>query len=125
MKGESLNYEKNKSLINRFIEAFQMENKDALLDLISNNVTQYSDGGGKVTAAVRPIVSATNVLALLYGIVKKAPEDFYLEVKSVNHQPAIVIHMNGKIQGILSFYIDYDKIKEIYITMNPEKLPVH
>lgn len=124
VEGESLNYEKNKSMINRFIEAFQKKNTNDLLELISNNVTLYSDGGGKVTAAIRPIVSITNVLALLYGIIKKAPADFYFEVKNINHQPAIVISMNGMIQSILSFYIRHEKIVEMYITMNPEKLPV-
>ena len=89
IEGESLHYEKNKSIIDRFIQAFQMQNMDALLELISENVTLYSDGGGKVKAAVRPIESRSNVLAFLYGIVKKVPEDFYFEVKNVNGQPAI------------------------------------
>ncbi|WP_083443646.1 RNA polymerase sigma-70 factor [Ornithinibacillus contaminans] len=124
VEGESLNYEKNTLLINRFIEAFQMQNMDALLELISENVTLFSDGGGKVTAAIRPIVSSSNVLSLLYGIMKKAPEDFYFEVKNVNRQPAVVIYMNGKIQSILSFYISNEKIVEMYITMNPDKLPI-
>lgn len=124
VEGESLNYEKNKSMINRFIEAFQKKNTNDLLELISNNVTLYSDGGGKVTAAIRPIVSITNVLALLYGVIKKAPEDFYFEVKNINYQPAIIIFMDDKIQSILSFYISNEKIVEMYITMNPDKLPV-
>ena len=125
VEGESLHYEKNKSLVNRFIEAFQVQNTDELLELISENVTLFSDGGGKVTAAVRPVVSRSNVLALLYGVIKKAPKDTYFEVKNVNHQPAIVVYMNGKIQSILHFYIDHGKISEMYLTMNPDKLPIH
>ena len=57
IEGESLHYEKNKSIIDRFIQAFQTQNMDALLELLSENVTLYSDGGGKVKAAVRPIES--------------------------------------------------------------------
>lgn len=125
VEDESLNYEKNRLIINRFIEAFQIKNMDALLELISENVTLFSDGGGKVTAAIRPIVSFSNVLSLLYGVIKKAPEDFYFEIKNVNCQPAVVIYMNGKIQSILSFYISNEKIVEMYITMNPDKLPIH
>lgn len=121
--GESLNFEKNKSIITRFIQAFQTENTEDLLELLSENITLYSDGGGKVHAAVRPIISVPNVLALLYGVIKKAPEDLYFEVKSVNCQPAIMVYMNGKLQSILSFDIRVEKINEIYITMNPEKLP--
>lgn len=125
VEGESLNYEMNKSIINRFIQAFQTQNTDTLLELISENVTLYSDGGGIVKAAIRPIVSLSNVLALLYGIIKKVPEDFYFEVNNVNGQPAVVIYMNGTVHNILSFYICNDKINEMYMTMNPEKLPIH
>lgn len=122
VEGESLNYEMNKSIINSFIQAFQTQNTNVLLELISENVTLYSDGGGIVKAAIRPIVSLSNVLALLYGVIKKVPEDFYFEVKNVNGQPAVVMYMNGKVHSILSFYICNDKINEMYMTMNPEKL---
>ena len=125
VEGESLNYEKNKSMITRFIQAFQTQNIDDLLEIISENVTLYSDGGGKVHAAIRPIISVPNVLSLLNGVIKKAPENFYFDVKNVNCQPAIMIYMNGKLQSILSFYIRKGKINEIYITMNPDKLPLH
>jgi RNA polymerase sigma-70 factor (ECF subfamily) len=111
-------------MIHRFIQAFQMQNTDALLDLISEKVTLFSDGGGKVKAAVRPVVSLSHVLAFLFGILKKAPDDYYFKVKTVNGQPAIVNYMNGTLQSIISFYISDDKINEIYITMNPHKLPI-
>ncbi|MFP7300349.1 RNA polymerase sigma-70 factor [Neobacillus niacini] len=123
IEGESLHYEKNKSLVDHFIKAFQVQNRDALLELLSENVTLYSDGGGIVKAAVRPIVSSANVLAFLLGILKNVPEDFYFEVKNVNGQPAIINHINGSIQSIISFSITNGKINEIYLTLNPEKLP--
>ncbi|MFD2446963.1 RNA polymerase sigma-70 factor [Bacillus sp. CGMCC 1.16607] len=126
VEGESLDYEKNKSTINRFIQAFQMQNTADLLELISENVTLYSDGGGKITAAVRPIVSLSNVLPFLNGVAKKATGDFYFEVKNVNGQPAIIFSINGKVHSILSFYINNDdKINEMYLTLNPDKLPIH
>lgn len=125
VEGESLDYEKNVSSVERFVEAFKTQNMDVLLDLISENVTLFSDGGGKVTAAVRPIVSVSSVLALLSGVTKKLPEDFFLEIKNVNRQPAVVIYTNGKMQSVLSFYIRDEKIAEMYIIMNPDKLPVY
>lgn len=123
IESESLNYENNKSIINRFIQAFEMKNTNVLLELVSENVTLYSDGGGKVNAATRPITSLSNVLALLYGIAKKAPKDFYFEIRNVNGQPAMVNYMNGSLQSIISFYISDEKINEVYIMMNPDKLP--
>jgi RNA polymerase sigma-70 factor, ECF subfamily len=122
VENESLNYEKNKSIILRFIEAFQTQNTGTLLELLSENVTLYSDGGGKVKAAVRPVISGSNVLALLYGIVKKAPKGFYFEIKNVNGQPAIINYVNDTLHSIISFYICDDSINEMYITLNPDKL---
>ncbi|MCG3417564.1 RNA polymerase sigma-70 factor [Oceanobacillus jordanicus] len=122
VEGESLDYEKNKRLINRFIEAFQIQDTNVLLELISDKVTLFSDGGGKVNAAVRPIKSFSNVLAFLFGIYKKAPADFFIHVREVNKQPAILIYMHGTLQSIISFYIYKETVNEIYITMNPDKL---
>lgn len=122
IEGESLNFEKNKSIVDRFIQAFQMQNMDALLELISEKVTLYSDGGGKVNAAIRPIESFTSVVAFLSGILKKAPQDFYFEIKNVNQQPAILFYMNNKLHSIMSFYINNDRINEMYLTLNPDKL---
>lgn len=122
IEGESLNFEKNKSIVDRFIQAFQKQNMDALLELISEKVTLYSDGGGKVNAAIRPIESFTSVVAFLSGILKKAPQDFYFEIKNVNQQPAILFYMNNKLHSIMSFYINNDRINEMYLTLNPDKL---
>ncbi|OCA83102.1 RNA polymerase sigma factor SigJ [Bacillus sp. FJAT-27225] len=122
VEGESLDYTKNKSIVDRFIKAFQLNNLNTLLELVSESVTLYSDGGGKVKAAVRPILSRTNVLAFLNGIVSKAQSDFTIEVKNVNGQPAIIVYMEGTIHSTISFYILHNRINEIYITMNPKKL---
>jgi RNA polymerase sigma-70 factor (ECF subfamily) len=124
VENESLHYEKNKSVVNRFIQAFQMQNTADLLELVSDKVTLFSDGGGRVKAAVRPILSRPKVFAFLFGVRKKITEDFYFENKNVNGQPSIVNYMSGTIHSTISFYIHNDKIIEIYITMNPDKLPV-
>lgn len=122
IEGESLNYETNKSVINRFIQAFEQQHMSILLELLSENITLYSDGGGKVRAAINPIHSLPNVLAFLYGIAKKTSSDYYFEIKSINGQPAMLNYMNSQLHSVISFYIKSDKIYEFYITMNPDKL---
>ncbi|KKI89539.1 RNA polymerase sigma factor [Bacillus sp. SA1-12] len=123
VEDECLNYEKNKSIVNLFIQAFQRGNIDDLLNLISENIILYSDGGGKVRAAIRPIITSSNVTAFLFGIIKKHATNFSFEVKNVNGQPAIIIYMNERIYCIVSFYILEGEIYEMYMTLNPEKLP--
>lgn len=122
VENENLHYENNKSVVNRFIKAFQMQNTNDLLELVSEDVTLYSDGGGKINAAIRPIVSRQNVLLFLSGIGKKVAKDYDYEVKKINGQPSIVFYLNGSIHSSVSFYISNNIIVEIYITMNPDKL---
>ena len=124
VEDESLHYQKNKFVVDCFIQAFQKQQTDTLIELISENVTLYSDGGGKVKAALRPITSFPSCLAFFNGIIKKATGNIGFEINNVNHQPAIVIHMNGSLYGIISFYIVQDQISEIYMTINPDKLSV-
>ncbi|GEN46388.1 RNA polymerase sigma-70 factor [Alkalibacillus haloalkaliphilus] len=119
---ESLNYECNKSIVEQFVEAFQHQKTDELLYLLSDEVILYSDGGGKVKAAIRPIIARTNVVRFVSGIVKKVPESFYYELKNVNGQPGIVTYVDGNIHSVISFYIAGEEIKEIYMVLNPEKL---
>ena len=121
-EGESLSISTNQLIINRFIEAFQTQNMQALLELVSANAILYSDGGGKVYAATRPVTPGANILTFLYGILKNAPDDFSFELKLINHQPALVMYMHGKLQSTMSFCITEDQISEFYITLNPEKL---
>ncbi|MEN8698490.1 RNA polymerase sigma-70 factor [Bacillus infantis] len=121
-EGESLDYKKNLSLIQRFILAFQTERTEDLLELISENVTLFSDGGGIVRAAVRPILTRQRVLAFLHGITSNLPDNIQFTLTTVNGQPAMVNYMDGRIHSTISFSIFDDCIAEIYITMNPEKL---
>lgn len=124
LETESLNYTANKSIVDQFIRAFEQQHMNTLLELLSENVILYSDGGGKVRAAIRPIYSSPTVLAFLYGIAKKTSADYYFEIKNVNCQPAILNYMNSKLHSIISLSIKDDKIEEFYITMNPDKLPI-
>ncbi|KGX86282.1 RNA polymerase sigma-70 factor [Pontibacillus marinus] len=121
---ENLPYEKNRSIVNHFIRAFQNNDREALLKLVSENVTLYSDGGGKVRVAIKPVVTSARVIPFLFSIGKNVPDDFYYEIRNVNGQPALVNFMNGGMQSIVSFFVVEDEIQEVYITMNPEKLPV-
>jgi RNA polymerase sigma-70 factor, ECF subfamily len=122
VKNESLNYEKNKSLIQRFVKAFEMGSTDDLLKLVSDNVTLYSDGGGKVKAATRPIMTPAKVFAFLYGISNKMKTNINYHLETVNGQPALVNYINGALHSTISFYISEDMINEVFITMNPDKL---
>ncbi|RPF53402.1 RNA polymerase sigma-70 factor (ECF subfamily) [Aquisalibacillus elongatus] len=123
VENESLDYRQNQQIVDQFIGAIQHQNINQLLHLLSEDVTLYSDGGGEVRAALRPIIFNQNVAAFLKGILKNATDDFYYEIKSVNGQPGIISYMDQRLHSVVSFFIIDDIIQGIYITMNPKKLP--
>lgn len=62
--------------VEKFVAATTSGQVDELLALLAEDVTFYSDGGGKVRAAGQPIHSADHVCRLLVGIRRLLPPDF-------------------------------------------------
>ncbi|MGH2690390.1 MAG: RNA polymerase sigma factor SigJ, partial [Actinomycetota bacterium] len=55
----------------RFVHAAETGDMGALLDLLSDDIVLWSDGGGKVRAARNPVLGAANVARLLLGLVRR------------------------------------------------------
>ncbi|WP_374721416.1 RNA polymerase sigma-70 factor [Peribacillus tepidiphilus] len=118
----SFSYEENKETITKFIQSFNRGDISTLMNLVSEKVVLYSDGGGKVLAAKIPIMSRQRVLPFLSGIYKNAPENFSFKIRNINGQPGIVTYTGSSILSVISFFIEKGTIQEIYIVVNPEKL---
>jgi RNA polymerase sigma-70 factor (ECF subfamily) len=93
-----------------------------LLQLVSKDVVLYSDGGGQVTAAIRPIISIDRVLPFLQGLAVKRPENLETTIQNINGLPGIVNYIDHQPHSIISFSIENNQIKEIFIVLNPNKL---
>lgn len=124
LKSESI-----KALIEQFIHAITSGNTDQLMNILKTDATVYSDGGGKVTAALRPILGADRVIAFLMGVASKIPNNVSYRIKSVNGQPGIVNYVGAHPMSVLTFRIEDHRIAAIYAVLNPEKLthlmPLH
>jgi RNA polymerase sigma-70 factor (ECF subfamily) len=105
----------------RFFRAVAGEDMDGLLDLLSDDVVLYSDGGGKVAAGMHPIYGADKVARLMMATVRKSPEYRY-RVVSVNGQPGVVVYVDGEPQGVIAADIEEGAITRMYAVVNPDKL---
>jgi RNA polymerase sigma-70 factor (ECF subfamily) len=108
-------------LMARFGEATMSGDLNGLLSLLSEEVTLYTDGGGKVAAALNPIYGREKVMRLLHAIVPKLPR-FDSRPIELNGQPAIANYLNGIVDSVVAFDFEEDRICSIYIISNPEKL---
>ncbi|QOR68150.1 RNA polymerase sigma-70 factor [Cytobacillus suaedae] len=110
-------------LINEFIYASSTGNLQGLLTLLCDHSVLYSDGGGKVKAALLPIYTSQHVAMFILGITKKAvSESFEVKFQNINGQTGIVILKGSEPESVITFHIEQEKIKNIYIIRNPDKL---
>jgi RNA polymerase sigma-70 factor (TIGR02957 family) len=109
-------------LVEQLVQALTTGDVGRLMKLISSDATLYSDGGGKVTSAVRPILGAERIISFFMGILKKLPPDFAIKFCSVNGQTGIVGYGGGRISYIFTFQIKANQLSDIYLVANPDKL---
>lgn len=97
-------------------------NVDGMMQLLHPDVVAWSDGGGKTTAARRPVRGAKNVAAFFSGLWRQQPDGFSIQPATINNQPGIVMTVHGTVYGTIAWHIVDDKVKGIFSVLNPDKL---
>ena len=110
------------SKVKEFVQSILNGNVNQLLDLISEDVTMYSDGGGKVRAAQIPIFGAAKVVQLLLSLTKMYTGKFTIKYTSVNGLPGLILTLDDHLQYVYSFAFNGNQIQTIYAVANPDKL---
>ncbi|MEV0829812.1 RNA polymerase sigma-70 factor [Nonomuraea rubra] len=112
--------EEHAELLSTFMRAAGGGDLAALTELLHEDVVSYNDGGGKVRAALRPIVGRAKVASFLLGLVERYD---YKQVRmvEVNGLPAVATQVGGH-QQLVMIGIRDGRISEIYGVLNPDKL---
>ncbi|GHF40526.1 RNA polymerase sigma-70 factor (ECF subfamily) [Amycolatopsis bartoniae] len=105
-----------------FRRALETGNLQGLLDVLAPDVVLVSDGGGVKQAALRPITGADRVVRFVAGLIGRKPETLTGEHTVVNGNPALVLRLDGEIDGIMAVRTEEDRISGLYYVRNPEKL---
>jgi RNA polymerase sigma-70 factor (TIGR02957 family) len=107
------------AVIARFQRAAATGDLQALMDVLAPDVVLMSDGGGKVRAALKPIVGRDKVLRFLAGI---APEALELVPVWLNGAPAIQFVVGGRRDGVGTMLVEDGVVTRLYLVRNPDKL---
>lgn len=108
-------------IVRDFKEAWEAKDIEALIGLLDPDATATSDGGGLVSAMLRPIEGGAQVARGLVDLAGRAPDAVLLEY-TVNGQPGLVVHHEGATVAVLAFEVVGDRVKHIWTVRNPEKL---
>jgi RNA polymerase sigma-70 factor, ECF subfamily len=109
-------------LTQSFLNAVQQGSVEDLLALLHPEVITYSDGGGRTRAALNPIYGPDRVARFLVGIAHKGGQGLTSIPSEVNGQPAFIGLLDGQLYTVLVLDIEQDKIRNVYIVVNPDKL---
>ncbi|MDM4761597.1 RNA polymerase sigma factor SigJ [Galbitalea sp. SE-J8] len=115
--------EYHRSVVEAFAAACQGGDIDALLALLDPTVTARSDGGGRVRAAINPIVGADRVARFLLGLIaKEDPGRVTASFEEVNGLTGIVFRRSGTVAVVLSLDVRHDRVTDVWMVLNPDKL---
>ena len=109
------------AVVERFLAAVRGGDVQGLHAVLAPDVVVVSDGGGVVSAALRPITGADRVAAFLGGLARKVGA-FEARPMWLNGGPAMRIDLDAALDTVASLVIEDGRITRIYAIRNPHKL---
>lgn len=98
------------------------------MELLSPHVTLWTDGGGKVPQALRPVMGSHTVVAWFASIGTVTyqgiePADMSAELVEINGGPGMLFSGLGRVVATVTFDFDADgRITAVHNVANPDKL---
>jgi RNA polymerase sigma-70 factor, ECF subfamily len=116
-----------RAIAERFARAFSTGDASELTALLTTDVGMWSDGGGKATAARRPLMGRDEVVKFLVGLHRIGENTGLirgasLTIEDVNSEPALVLRLGARMESIFVLSVDNDRISGIRVVRNPDKL---
>jgi RNA polymerase sigma factor (sigma-70 family) len=109
-------------IVRDFKQAWEAGDIDALIGLLDPDATAIADGGGLVSAVLRPIQGGEQIARFLVDIVGRAPSNVTFLERTVNGQPGLVAQQDGVTVTVYAFDVAGDRITHIWAVRNPDKL---
>jgi RNA polymerase sigma-70 factor, ECF subfamily len=110
-------------LLKAFIEAVAGGDLSRLTGLLRQDAIAVTDGGGRKSAALNPIMGADKVARFFIGVAGKvAGRDIRIEPAMINGSSGALLYVDGELDHSLSIAIDGDRIAAVYLVRNPDKL---
>jgi RNA polymerase sigma-70 factor (ECF subfamily) len=114
----------HRRLLERFMYATQVGDRTAIMQLLHANATLISDGGGKVTATIRPLHGSDRIADLFWALSRRMGNELQTSIGSVNGEPALMRWYEGRLHSITTITIEGDRITQVLSVLNPDKLHV-
>jgi RNA polymerase sigma-70 factor, ECF subfamily len=110
------------SIVATFISAAHSGEIEAMQTLLCDDVVAYTDGGGRVAAALIPLIGQEKVTTVFSHLISRNFPNFEYSWLPTNGQSGLLIYEAGKLASVTTFSLRHGKIAEMYVMRNPDKL---
>lgn len=114
--------QRSEAVLTRFWAAVSTGDVQSLMTVLAPDVVLLSDGGGKKSAARRPVTGAEPVARLILGLVRKTVGDAGFETAVVNGKQGTIVSLDGELDSVITYDLHDDWIDAVYLIRNPDKL---
>ena len=125
---DSVRQQKAQETLQKFLKCLETNDVKELEKLLTENVVVVSDGGGEVTALLKPMYGRERVLRLITQLYEVYRGITQTSVCALNHQPAVIVERSNIKPGHAKRYTlqcEYDEegsIKRLNFVFAPSKL---
>jgi RNA polymerase sigma-70 factor, ECF subfamily len=110
-------------ITDEFLAACVGGDLNRMMALLAPDVAAWTDGGGKIRAALRPVRGADRVARWTLGVMRMSVPEAGTWPVLVNGQPGVLITSAGQLDSVAALDLDADgKISAIRLIRNPDKL---
>ncbi len=114
--------EKAERVVQQFLQACVTGDMESFLTVLTGDAVMYSDGGGKVRAALKPIHSAEFIGRLYLGIRRRLLVGARVKIVRVNGRVGAIFRLLNGGTIVPAFAFRGDRIQSVYGVSNPDKL---
>ncbi|MGP3930271.1 RNA polymerase sigma-70 factor [Nonomuraea sp. KM88] len=111
-----------RAALESFRRALETRDLQGLLDVLAPQVVLVSDGGGVKQAVPQPITGAGKVARMIVNGLGRARIALTSEPTVVNGNPALLLRVDGEIDGVIAVRVEDARITGLYYVRNPAKL---
>jgi RNA polymerase sigma-70 factor, ECF subfamily len=119
---DPVNPQQNEQIATQFLAAAATGDTAKLMTMLAPDATWIADGGGKASAARRPVVGADKVAAVVIALVRRGVHDMRIEMVTANGAPAVIFYSGDRLEGVITIEIIGGIVTNFYAMRNPDKL---
>ncbi|MGE7136492.1 RNA polymerase sigma-70 factor [Luteibacter sp. NPDC031894] len=110
------------ALMRRFADAMGRGDFQALRSLLAVDADLSGDGGGKVSTFPKPMLGGQRIAQLFYASHLRYGDEVRVRLVRINGEWSLLRYIEGELESAQTYVTDGEKILNIHVQRNPDKL---